>query len=295
MFRTTFTQWALGILTMLLFFSCISNKKHEAAMLSINEQHLVTLNEAESRYSAQAERLRGLEIKLAEEAGANRALQSMQAIYMQELDSLQNVVVQMNSNALSTQQNLDQNIRQKENEIEILQKKISNAKQQIENKANPLEEVNAELSQVLSSYAKDEVVVLQENDQLKIKLFDKMMFRSGSTRVRTKGLIALDSLAKVLIKYPRLHYHIIGHTDNRKPKGFKDNWDFSALRAAAVTRVLTEDYEVNRNQILAAGKGEFEPNDSNETSEGRAKNRRVEIIIKIQLNNLLKEVYNTLE
>ena len=67
MFRTTFTQWALGILTMLLFFSCISNKKHEAAMLSINEQHLVTLNEAESRYSAQAERLRGLEIKLAEE------------------------------------------------------------------------------------------------------------------------------------------------------------------------------------------------------------------------------------
>ena len=69
---------------------------------------------------------------------------------------------------------------------------------------------------------------------------------------------------------------------------FKDNWDLNVIRATSVVRILTETYSVNPLQIQPCGRGEFKPIDTNETAEGRAHNRRTEIIMAPKLDKLLQ-------
>jgi chemotaxis protein MotB len=85
---------------------------------------------------------------------------------------------------------------------------------------------------------------------------------------------------------------IEGHTDNVpiKTQQFKDNWDLSTARATSILRILTKDYGFDPNRITASGRGEFHPVKTNETIEGRASNRRTEII----LSPDLKELFNLL-
>jgi chemotaxis protein MotB len=83
---------------------------------------------------------------------------------------------------------------------------------------------------------------------------------------------------------------IKGHTDNQplKNTALSDNWNFSAQRAAVVARLLTREFNLNPAQVTAAGRGEFEPAASNETTEGRTKNRRVEFILVPKTSKVLR-------
>ena len=86
---------------------------------------------------------------------------------------------------------------------------------------------------------------------------------------------------------------IEGHTDNVpiKTKQFVDNWDLSTARATSIVRILTKDNGFDSNRITASGKGEFHPVKPNETDEGRANNRRTEIILTPDLNELYNLLY----
>ncbi|MGL4806766.1 MAG: OmpA/MotB family protein, partial [Bacteroidales bacterium] len=81
-----------------------------------------------------------------------------------------------------------------------------------------------------------------------------------------------------------------GHTDSKpiNTVQFKDNWDLSVIRATSVVRILTKDYGVNPLQIVPSGRGEFSPVADNETADGRAKNRRTEIIMAPKLDKLFE-------
>jgi chemotaxis protein MotB len=83
---------------------------------------------------------------------------------------------------------------------------------------------------------------------------------------------------------------IEGHTDNIpiKTAQFKDNWDLSVARATNIVRMLDEVHQVDAKNLTAAGRGEYMPKASNETAEGRAKNRRTEIILSPKLDELYK-------
>ena len=249
----------------------------------------------EARFNAASQRTAELEFKLAEEAGANRALAGMQAIYMYQLDSLQNALSKLGSNAQSTQEDLDQRLQNKDNEIKTLQKKIADTKKAIDNRGEITKSIATELTSALSSFERNEAVVEQKGSEVRIQLFDKMMFSSNSMRIRTKGGEALNKIAAILGQYPALTFQVIGHTDNKPIRGYDDNWSFSALRAAEVVRYLTENADVNRNQIIASGKGEFSPRDSNETSAGRQANQRVEIVIGEEVNETLRKIGRSLD
>ena len=119
-----------------------------------------------------------------------------------------------------------------------------------------------------------------------------MLFKSGSINVDPKGESALKQLAEALKGQQDINVVVEGHTDN-VPLGrasstyMKDNWDLSVLRATSIVKILTTS-GVPTDRITAAGKGEFSPIDSNDSTEGRASNRRTEIIITPDLDELFK-------
>ena len=101
----------------------------------------------------------------------------------------------------------------------------------------------------------------------------------------------LAIISQVLSGYPGMFVTVVGHTDNKQPSSsYKDNWNYSSLEAAAVVRMLTDEFDLARNQVLAAGKGEFAPRASNETPEGRKLNRRIELTIEAREDNLIREL-----
>lgn len=142
----------------------------------------------------------------------------------------------------------------------------------------------------LLGFSSDELTVTQKDGKVYVAMSDKLLFQSGSAQVNKQGKEALGKLAEVLKKQNDIDVFIEGHTDNKpiKTVQFKDNWDLSVIRATSVVRILTKDYEVNPLQIVPSGRGEYMPMDSNDTADGRAHNRRTEIIMAPRLDKLME-------
>ncbi len=114
-----------------------------------------------------------------------------------------------------------------------------------------------------------------------ISLSDKLLFTSGGSTVLPKAKAILGKVATVVQSRPDMEVMVEGHTDNVgiTTSCMKDNWDLSTKRATAVLRVLQNDYSINPNRLIASGRSEFVPLESNDTAEGKARNRRTRIII----------------
>jgi chemotaxis protein MotB len=122
---------------------------------------------------------------------------------------------------------------------------------------------------------------------------NKLLFQTGSWSVGTEGKKAIVEVGKVLAQNPEISVLIEGHTDNDKilgsiGGGIESNWDLSTKRATAIVNILAENKAVNKENLTAAGRGEFAPIASNETAEGKAKNRRIEIILTPKLDEISK-------
>jgi chemotaxis protein MotB len=119
---------------------------------------------------------------------------------------------------------------------------------------------------------------------------DKLLFKSGSAAVEAKGKEAIKLLAGVLNKNQDIDILIEGHTDNVpiKTAVYRDNWDLSVARATSIVRILTDEYKITPTRLTASGKGEFWPRATNETAEGRASNRRTEIILSPKLDEIMQ-------
>ena len=150
--------------------------------------------------------------------------------------------------------------------------------------------LNGILRDALLGFNSDELSVEIRNGKVYVSLSDKLLFKSGSSAVEEKGKEALKLLGAVLDKNPDIDILVEGHTDNVpiKTSNYKDNWDLSVARATSIVRILTNDYKIPPTRLTASGKGEFSPKAGNETAEGRAKNRRTEIILSPKLDELMK-------
>jgi chemotaxis protein MotB len=122
-----------------------------------------------------------------------------------------------------------------------------------------------------------------------VSLQESLLFPSGSAVVNTKGKDALSKLADVLNANPDISVNIEGHTDSIPiTKSFPDNWALSVARAVSIVRILTNDYHVDPTRVIASGHSQYDPVDTKSTPEGRAKNRRTEIILSPKLDELYK-------
>jgi chemotaxis protein MotB len=134
------------------------------------------------------------------------------------------------------------------------------------------------------------LTVSTKNGKVYVSLEERLLFESGSTVVDAKGVDALKKLAKVLEREEDINVLIEGHTDNVpiKSASIKDNWDLSVLRATSIVRIITSNSKVDPRNLTAAGRGEYFPIDKANTPEARRKNRRTEIIITPNLDELFK-------
>ena len=259
--------------------SCVSTKKYDALLTDkINteneradlEEQLEMAQEEIEKLTNRIEKLNGEISKLvADTTQMNKKYGELERYY-------NNLLV--NSDKLS-KEFVDQ------------QKKIHELEKVLEEKEKAVNDLRHKVSQALLNFKENDLTVNIKNGKVYVSLAEQLLFGSGSIVVDQKGVEALKQLAGVLKDNPDINIMVEGHTDNvpisRKSQYMQNNWDLSVLRATSIVNILTES-GVDPNKITAAGKGEHAPLNSNETAEGKQKNRRTEIILTPELDELFQ-------
>ena len=180
-------------------------------------------------------------------------------------------------------------LSKKEQLLAEREKSLKELQQTIAKKDSITNRLNEILRNALLGFNSDELSVEIKNGKVYVSMSDKLLFKSGSAAVESKGIEALKVLSDVLNKNTDIDILVEGHTDSIpiKTVQFKDNWDLSVIRATSIVRTLTEDYKVSSTRVTASGRGDNFPKAENSTSEGRAKNRRTEIILSPKLDEIL--------
>jgi len=225
----------------------------------------------------------GLKINLADQTGKNKDLQ----------DKYNTMVNQSLSQTDKLSKALDaksEDLNAKEKLLSERQRTLDEMKKIIAKQDSITRNLNNILRNALLGFNSDELSVEIKNGKVYVSMSDKLLFQSGSSAVEDKGKDALKLLAGVLEKNSDIDILIEGHTDNVpiKTSFYKDNWDLSVARATSIVRILTTDYKIVPTRLTASGKSEYFPKADNETAEGRAKNRRTEIILSPKLDELMK-------
>ena len=207
--------------------------------------------------------------------GARTALQQQLSSTRQEASSrLQDASTRLN---LSASQIADQ------------QKRLEYLQQLIDQQKRATLELRKKVSDALVNFNTEELTVSTKNGKVYVSLQENLLFPSGSAVVNPKGRQALGTLAGVLNSNAEINVLIEGHTDSVPMRGkFTDNWDLSTARANAIVRILTDTYKVESTRVTASGRSKYDPVDTNITAQGRAKNRRTEIILEPKLDQLME-------
>lgn len=149
------------------------------------------------------------------------------------------------------------------------------------------------LSKSLKAFEGKGLIVHQKDGKVYVSMENKLLFESGSWNVGAEGKKAVDLVGKVLGDNPDISVLIEGHTDNDKITGtlgggVENNWDLSTKRATAIVNILSANPKVKKENLTAAGRSEYNPLVSNDNADGKAKNRRIEIILTPKLDELTK-------
>jgi chemotaxis protein MotB len=157
--------------------------------------------------------------------------------------------------------------------------RIKNAQAVIQEEREKMKKIQEKIDAALTDFESKGVSVFSKDGVVYVEMTDKLLYRSGSSMLSDSGKQALTNLATALNGYPNLGIIVMGNTDDVKfKKGGGDNWTLSTERANGVVRVL-RDASVDPGRITAAGRGKYNPVADNSTAEGRAKNRRTDIIL----------------
>jgi len=169
-------------------------------------------------------------------------------------------------------------------------KRLKDLQDMIQSQKDVMNRLKNTIADALMKYKTDELFVYIKDGKVYVSMQEKLLFKSGSDVVDPKGKAALQSLAQVLNSTKDITVVIEGHTDNVpiRTRLFKDNWDLSTARATSIVRFLTKENGFDSNRITASGRGQFQPVKPNETAEGRAGNRRTEVILSPDLQELYK-------
>ncbi len=151
--------------------------------------------------------------------------------------------------------------------------------------------LKAKVQDALLGFENNGLTIEQKNGKVYVSLDESLLFASGKYDIEKKGKEALNSLGAVLEKNSDVNVLVEGHTDNVPYNGsgiLKDNWDLSVKRATSVVKIILEKNDINAQRLTAAGRADYIPIASNDTKEGRAANRRTEIILTPKLDELMK-------
>jgi chemotaxis protein MotB len=181
-----------------------------------------------------------------------------------------------------------------ETQVKALEEQNVQLQQQRDNLGQEVQRKDAQISQLQSTYDslqeklkaeinKGDIRLTQNGGRISVDLVDKILFDSGQAAISPRGLEVLARVGAVLAKVDDKQIQVSGHTDNTPITGtltatFSTNWELSAARAVNVVKALAEQ-KVPSARMLAAGYGEFHPVANNANPQGRARNRRIEILL----------------
>ena len=311
---------SLGLLLLALTTSCVSKKiynelESKFADLKKENRSLADENEELQKAKAQLEldsttlksdfdKLKSEREKLqADCAATTNNLKTLQASY--------NALEKNSNDALET--NMDKNrellaqLQAKEKALAVEQNRLNKMKSELQASSQRLSELEGliaakeasmkklkeTLSKALNAFEGKGLTVEQKNGKVYVSMENKLLFQTGSWAVGSEGKKAVVEVGKVLAQNPDITVLIEGHTDNDKilgniGGGIESNWDLSTKRATAIVNILGENASIQKKNLTAAGRGEFAPIMSNDTNEGKSKNRRIEIILTPKLDEISK-------
>lgn len=203
-------------------------------------------------------------------------------------------MAQQQEQLLAIQANLDRTKRMNDSlsvSLTEREKKVKELENVLAAKDKAVNDLKNKITNALLNFKENDLTVNVKNGKVYVSLAEQLLFASGSTEVDAKGVTALQQLAKAVKDQRDINIMVEGHTDNvpisRKSQYMQDNWDLSVMRATSITKILTKA-GVSPKQITASGRGEFVPLAANDTPQNKQKNRRTEIIITPNLDELFK-------
>jgi chemotaxis protein MotB len=311
---------SLGLLVLALSTSCVSKKiyndlenkyadlKKENRQLSDDNESLnKSKNQLEidgAKLKAEYDKLKAEHDKLqADYAATDKSLKTLQASYNAlEKDSNEALTANINKNrellakleakekSLAAEQD---RLNKLKADLEASSKRLSELESYIAAKDANMKKLKETLMKSLKAFDGKGLTVHEKDGKVYVSMENKLLFQTGSWAVNAEGKTAVVEVGKVLAQNPDLSILIEGHTDDDKITGtlgggIENNWDLSTKRATAIVNILSENKGVNKQNLTAAGRGEFAPLMSNDTQEGKAKNRRIEIILTPKLDEISK-------
>ncbi|MEG1572928.1 MAG: OmpA family protein [Bacteroidales bacterium] len=316
--RTFFYPFFLSLILIFSISSCVSSKKYEDV--------LAKNNACKTQNDKMQKELHDGKVKLTEsEALANRLKTQLETANNEldeakrnvqrtsdDLDLLQKNYDEMNkkyTSSLSGKNNENQQLvkelqstreflnkkelelKDKEALLAEKEKRVNELQAILDKKDQDLQSLKNKVMDALLGFKDKGLTVSTKNGKVYVSMDEKLLFSSGSWTVGKEGKEAIREVGFIMQKNPDINVLIEGHTDNiplNRSGEVKDNWDLSVMRATSIVKTLLENKGIDPKQVSAAGRGEFLPVISNDTKENRAKNRRSEIILTPNLDELFK-------
>ena len=186
-------------------------------------------------------------------------------------------------------------LKEIEKQLNARSERVNELENAIAAKDAAMQQLKDALSKALLDFEGKGLTVEIRDGKVYVSMENKLLFGSGSWNLGSEGRRAVQQLGDVLAENPDIAVLIEGHTDNVPFKGggqINNNWDLSTKRATAIVNIIKETQNINPENLTAAGRGEFSPIASNDTPEGRAKNRRIEVILTPKLDEVTKLLEN---
>ena len=310
---------ALALIVLSMTVSCVSKKvftdlETKFADLKKENRHLIDQNDSITKtknqldidfaaLKANYEKTKAERDKLASDFEASdKSLKTLQASYSAlEKNSDESLKVNMAKNrellaqleakekALAAEK---ANLNKLAADLKDRSDRVNELESLIAAKEAAMKKLKETLSKSLKAFEGKGLTVHQKDGKVYVSVENKLLFESGSWAVGPEGKKAVVAVGKVLGDNPDISVLIEGHTDNDKFGGavgqIENNWDLSTKRATAIVNILAENKAVKKDNLTAAGRGEYAPLMSNDTPEGKAKNRRIEIILTPKLDEISK-------
>ena len=178
-----------------------------------------------------------------------------------------------------------------ESDMQKRSKRITELEALISSKDQAMRDLKNAISNALTAFEGKGLTVEQRDGKVYVSMENKLLFESGSWAVGTDGRKAIEQLGLVLANNPEIAVLIEGHTDNDPFSGnghIANNWDLSTKRATAIVKILSENQNIKLENLTAAGRGEYAPVALNNTTDGKAKNRRIEVVLTPKLDEISK-------
>lgn len=305
-----------GILIASVTTSCVSSKIYDdlkdryASLKAENESLMNQLDHASSNgevYSVdqlreEIEKLKAENTRLAMDlAASEKNFERLQASYdALEANSSSALTenLERNRKLLTQLEEKERALAAESQRLNKLQKDLAARSQRVDElegiiaaKDAKMKALKDAISAALTNFEGNGLTVEQRDGKVYVSMENKLLFESGSWAVNSRGRQAVVQLGNVLAQNPEIAVLIEGHTDNVPYGGngpLKDNWDLSTKRATAIVNILTENAAIPKDNLTAAGRGEYAPIATNATSEGKAKNRRIEVILTPKLDEISK-------